>query len=666
MGNRLHTEKSPYLLQHRENPVDWYPWCEEAFRSAEQEDKPIFLSIGYSTCHWCHVMAHESFEDSEVAELLNRNFISIKVDREERPDVDAVYMSVCQAMTGSGGWPLTVIMTPHQKPFFTGTYFPKKGAYGKMGLIDLLEKVAMLWKENRAALIAAGNEITAAITLHHAGIGKEPDRKLVERAAAQLARNFDVKWGGFGQAPKFPTPHNLLFLMRYGAMMQEAGVMKMAQVTLLDMARGGIQDHIGGGFSRYSTDEKWLVPHFEKMLYDNALLLMAYVKAYQHTKKDTFADVAHRTVGYILRELIGDEGGCYCGQDADSEGVEGKYYVFTPDEVKRVLGEEDGEAFCRLYDISEQGNFEGKSIPNRIDRTEDSWNRNDPRLKKLYDYRCARTRLHKDDKILLSWNGWAMMALAQAGFVLNEPTYVDTAIKIHQFIESNMTGEIDRLYLRYRDGEAAHAGQLDDYAVYALALLELYRVTLDVRYLEKAIHRAEQMVSLFEDPEQGGFFMTASDGEVLIIRPKETYDGAIPSGNSVAAMVLQRLASLTGDKKWEAAARRQMQFLADVVFDYPASSCFAMLAMMNFMYPHRELVCTAKSGVPTELMAYLRAHPADNLQILLKTTENAEQLSQCAPFTVNYPIPEQGKMYYLCEDGACKPPVSDFSKLNLL
>ena len=278
MANRLHKEKSPYLLQHGENPVDWYPWCEEAFQQAKREDKPVFLSIGYSTCHWCHVMAHESFEDREVASLLNRDFVCIKVDREERPDIDAVYMSVCQAVTGSGGWPLTVLMTPQQKPFFAGTYFPKKGAYGRMGLTELLERVALLWKDNREALTEAGNEITAAISQTRTGRGQEPDRKLVERAASQLARIFDVKWGGFGDAPKFPTPHNLLFLMRYASTLQEAGAMKMAQATLEDMARGGIHDHVGGGFSRYSTDEKWLVPHFEKMLYDNALLLMAYVK----------------------------------------------------------------------------------------------------------------------------------------------------------------------------------------------------------------------------------------------------------------------------------------------------------------------------------------------------------------------------------------------------
>lgn len=666
MANRLQNEKSPYLLQHGNNPVDWYPWCEEAFRRAEQEDKPVFLSIGYSTCHWCHVMAHESFEDREVAEILNRDFISIKVDREERPDIDAVYMSVCQAVTGSGGWPLTILMTPQQKPFFAGTYFPKRGAYGRMGLTDLLERVAFLWKENREDLIRAGNDITAAISLTAAHSDMVPERSIVERAFSQLARIFDVKWGGFGRAPKFPTPYNLLFLMHYSAVTQEPGAMKMARLTLADMSRGGIHDHIGGGYSRYSTDEKWLVPHFEKMLYDNALLLMAYVKAYQHTKQEGFADTAHRTARFILRELRSDEGGIYCGQDADSDGVEGKYYVFTPEEVKRILGESDGKEFCRLYDITDTGNFEGKSIPNRIQIQEPAWDRDDPRLKMLYDYRKKRTHLHRDDKILLSWNAWAIIALAQAGFVLGEPAYLDAAMKIHRFIEEKMTDESNRLWLRYRDGEAANAGQLEDYAVYAMALLELYRTTFDSAYLSQAIHRAEQMMDLFEDKEDGGYFMTASDAETLIARPKETYDGAIPSGNSVAAMVLQKLSYLTGEGGWQEAADRQMNFLAGRISEYPASSCLGILAMMDALYPHRELVCTASGDIPEELLKYLKEHPAEDLNVLIKTASNARELTECVPFTVDYPIPEHGAMFYLCENGACKAPVDSFSKLRII
>lgn len=652
-------------MQHGENPVDWYPWCEEAFQWAAKEDKPIFLSIGYSTCHWCHVMAHESFEDREVADILNQEFISIKVDREERPDIDAVYMSVCQAMTGSGGWPLTIFMTPEQKPFFAGTYFPKNGGYGRFGLMDLLDRVAYLWKNNREELLRAGNQITAAINQEQVGNGQKPDRQRIERAYGQLAQRFDHKWGGFGAAPKFPTPHNLLFLMRYADTLQEPNAIKMVEITLEDMAKGGIFDQIGGGFSRYSTDEMWLVPHFEKMLYDNALLLIAYVKAYQYTKRECFAGTAHRTARYILRELTSAEGGCYCGQDADSDGVEGKYYVFTPEEVKAVLGVEDGSEFCSLYDITDSGNFEGKSIPNRIYSSENGWERDDPRLYKLYNYRLSRTQLHKDDKILLSWNAWAMIGLAKAGQVLTEPSYLDAAIRIHGFIERKMVTENDRLYLRYRDGEAAYVGQLEDYAVYALALLELYRVTFDAKYLQAAIHRAKQMVELFEDKNKGGYFMTAVDGEQLIARPKETYDGAMPSGNSVAAMVLQTLASLTGEQEWQAAADRQLSFLTGEIGEYPSASCFGVLAMMEALYPHRELVCATSDGLLDELKNYLKSRPADDLQVLLKTKENADVLSKCAPFTNDYPIPEQGTMYYLCENGACKAPVPEFSQLNL-
>ncbi len=665
MSNRLGKEKSPYLLQHRENPVDWYPWGEEAFQKAKQEDKSVFLSIGYSTCHWCHVMAHESFEDQEVAEILNRDYICIKVDREERPDIDAVYMSVCQAVTGSGGWPLTIFLTPDQKPFFAGTYFPKRGRYGQFGLIELLDRVAYLWKNHRQELLQTGNEITGAIKQGESYRGQAPDRVIVEKAYNQLLHRFDNKWGGFGQAPKFPTPHNLLFLLRYAHAAQRQESLKMASLTLDAMARGGIHDHIGGGFSRYSTDKKWLVPHFEKMLYDNALLLLTYVVAYQYTKEEAFADVARHTADYILRELTDGQGGFYCGQDADSEGVEGKYYVFTPEEVKTVLGEGDGAEFCRLYDISDSGNFEGKSIPNRINATEAARMQNDPQLRKLYDYRLRRTRLHKDDKILLSWNAWTITALAKAGQALEEQRYLDAAIKAQQFIHKEMTDKNDRLLLRWRDGDAANDGQLEDYAVYTLALLELYGATFEAAYLQEAIYRAEQMVKLFEDKAQGGYYMTAFDSEHLIARPKETYDGALPSGNSVAAMVLQRLAALTGETKWQEAADRQMAFLAASIVQYPASSCFGVLAMMDALYPHRELVCTAGADLPHELVQFLAQHPAEDIQVLFKSERNAELLAQCSPFTKDYPIPETGAVYYLCENGVCKAPVTEFAQLGL-
>ena len=662
--NHLQSEKSPYLLQHMNNPVDWFPWGNEAFKKAALEDKPVFLSVGYSTCHWCHVMAHESFEDAEVAELLNRDFVSIKVDREERPDVDAVYMSVCQALTGSGGWPLTVVMTPEQKPFFAGTYFPKRRRYGQPGLTDILSQIARLWQDDREQLLQAGEQITGALAQNQPSGNKEPDKNLLRRGYALFRQQFDTTWGGFGPAPKFPTPHNLLFLMRYARLEQDPEALTMAEATLQAMARGGIHDQFGGGFCRYSTDEKWLVPHFEKMLYDNALLLMAYVNAYQITGKESYADTARRTADYILRELTDESGGFFCGQDADSDGVEGKYYLFTPEEVREALGEE-GREICRLYGITEHGNFEGKSIPNRIGQEEPALSADDKRLQKLCSYRLSRAALHKDDKILLSWNAWTILALARAGRALADQRYSGAAIRAARFIEDNMTDGQNRLVLRWRDFEAAHAGQLEDYAVYALALTELYRLTFDPDYLKNAIQRARQMVELFEDREYGGYFITASDAERLIARPKETYDGAIPSGKSAAAAVLQRLAALTSEPFWKEAADRQLRFVAGEIDHYPAGYSFALTVLADAVYPHRELVCAVSGAVPEELGAFLRTHPAESLSILVKTEENAEALAACVPFTEEYPIPQSGAAWYLCANGACQTPVSDFSKLKL-
>ncbi len=662
MPNRLKDEKSPYLFQHKDNPVDWYPWCDEAFAKARTEDKPVFLSIGYSTCHWCHVMAHESFEDEEVAGILNGGFVCIKVDREERPDIDAVYMSVCQAVTGQGGWPLTIIMTPEQKPFFAGTYFPKERYYDRPGLMDLLNEVLRLWKTRRQELLRDSEEITAMINRNsvsgEAGSSdKMPGKQLLKKAYDIFEKQFDPLWGGFGGAPKFPAPHNLLFLMRYAREEQEPEALHMVEVTLNAMADGGIHDHIGGGFSRYSTDEQWLVPHFEKMLYDNALLILAYLEAYQVTGKEKYRDLVRRTADYILRELTDKEGGFYCGQDADSDGVEGKYYVFTPDEVISVLGEAEGKKFCRRYGITEEGNFEGKSIPNQIrcTRTEEKCKASD--TDRLYHYRLNRTSLHKDDKILLSWNAWTILALARAGTVLEEERYLKAAEKAQGLIETNMTGTDGRLYLRFRDGEAANQGQLEDYAVYVLALLELYRADFQAEYLSAAIQRAGQMIRFFEDEKEGGYFINASDAVQLIARPKEMYDGAMPSGNSAAAMALQKLAALTGDVRFQEAARRQMQYCAREICDYPAGSSFALLAMAGAVYPHRELVCAVDGEQSEELRKQIEKLPIDGMEILVKTRENAEKLAECAPFTAEYPLPQEGVMYYLCENGVCQTPV---------
>lgn len=609
MSNKLKDEKSPYLLQHKDNPVDWYPWGEEAFRKAREQDKPVFLSIGYSTCHWCHVMAHESFEDEEVAGLLNQGYVCIKVDREERPDIDTVYMAVCQAVTGQGGWPLTIIMTPEQKPFFAGTYFPKERYYGRPGLTDILKEVLVLWKDRREELIRDGEEITAAINRKYAVRENNQEKRLsgkeiLRKAYRIFEKQFDPDWGGFGGAPKFPSPHNLLFLMRYAREEQEDYALHMAEVTLDAMMKGGIHDHIGGGFSRYSTDEKWLIPHFEKMLYDNALLILAYLEAYRLTGKERYRDTVRHTADYILRELTDGQGGFYCGQDADSEGVEGKYYVFTPGEVAAVLGEAEGREFCRQYGIVEEGNFEGKCIPNRIGNCRMGAGMSDYYLnqmkEKLYAYRLNRTSLHKDDKILLSWNAWTIIALSRAGVMLKEERYLEAARKAQKFIEERMTDEDGRLYLRYRDGEAANQGQLEDYAVYALAMLELYQADFRVDYLAGAIRTAKQMRRFFEDEEAGGYFINASDATQLIARPKEMYDGAIPSGNSVAAMALGKLAALTADTDWQEASRRQLRYCEREIREYPAGCGFALLAMADAAYLRRELVCTVRGEISKE------------------------------------------------------------------
>lgn len=664
--NHLKNEKSPYLLQHVHNPVDWHPWGKEAFQKAKEKDCPVFLSIGYSTCHWCHVMAHESFEDEEVAAFLNSHYICIKVDREERPDIDSVYMAACQAVTGAGGWPLTAVLTPDQKPFFVGTYFPKHRRYGHPGLLEILQEIDLLWRGDREKVTEAGREITEAISGQSHKAGREPEKKILERAVALYQRQYDKEWGGFGSAPKFPAPHNLSFLLFYSMLEKDKKALEMAEHTLDAMARGGINDQIGGGFSRYSTDEKWLAPHFEKMLYDNALLSIAYLDAFQITQKDSYADTARRTLDYVLRELTGPKGEFYCGQDADSEGVEGKYYLFTPEEVLDVLGNDDGTAFCQIYDITDGGNFEGKSIPNLIGQGHSPWPFGDVRLKKLYDYRRTRTVLHRDDKVILSWNGWMIMAMAKASRILDDTRFEDAAVSADRFIRDHMMDENGRLYLRWREGEAAYMGQLDDYAVYGLALLELYRATYQPFYLADAVRVAGQMMDLFEDQENGGYFLTAKDAETLIARPKETYDGAIPSGNSAAAALLGQLAQYTCDPVWTEGMERQAAFLAEISKDYPAGYSFAMQAFLRILYPSRELVCvTAGDRLPEVLKNDLVKNADLNLAVILKTGKNQAELEKAVPFIRDYKIPGEGEMYYLCQNGMCMTPERDFEKLKI-
>ena len=659
MSNRLSTERSPYLLQHAENPVDWRPWGPEVFEEAKRTDKPVFLSIDYSTCHWCHVMAHESFEDETVAQAVNAAFLPVKVDREERPDVDAVYMAACLAMNGSGGWPLTVLLTPDQKPFWAGTYLPKDQ------LLHLLRK-ARLWREDRAGVLATGDTLTAHLQQEGQARPGTPSRELVRQAVSQFAQSYDERWGGFGAAPKFPTPHNLIFLLRYAQLAKEEHAREMALHTLNNMYRGGLFDHVGGGFSRYSTDQHWLVPHFEKMLYDNALLALAYTEAFQHTRCPIYGEITRRTLDYVLRELSGPQGGFCCGQDADSDGVEGKYYALTPDELAQALGGVDGLRFCQWYGITPEGNFEGKSIPNLLGQSQFDQDSEDMAAlrEQVYAYRLSRTALHRDDKVLTAWNGLAMAALARAGLVLDEPWYLDAARQTAEFLAEKLTTSDGRLLARWRDGDAAHPGKLDDYAFLAYGLLELYSATFDASYLTRAVGLADCLLKLFFDGERGGFYPYASNGEQLLTRTKEAYDGAMPSGNSIAALVLFRLSRLTGEMRWREAAYRQLSWLAVASEGYPAGHSFAMLACLEELWPTAELVITAQKP-PEELRGFLREAPRLGLTVLVKTQENAGTLAALAPFTKDYPIPAQGAQYYLCQGGACAQPVDSIPELKI-
>lgn len=477
--NHLIHEKSPYLLQHAYNPVNWYPWSEEAFEKAKAEDKPIFLSIGYSTCHWCHVMAHESFEDEAMAKYLNEHFISIKVDKEERPDIDSIYMAICQAFTGSGGWPTSVFLTSEQKPFFAGTYFPKTPRYGMIGFLSLLEKIHTAWKNNRDQLLESADEVIQSLNRTDAKTASQ-DIDLVEVAVRMFKQGFDRKYGGFGSAPKFPTPHNLLFLLAHYERTKEKESLAMAEKTLEQMYRGGIFDHIGYGFSRYSTDRYFLVPHFEKMLYDNALLILAYCKCFELTKNKFYLEVAEKTAQYVLREMTSFDGGFYSAQDADSEGEEGKYYVFSPEEIIKLLGDSLGSSFNEYCNITRAGNFEQKSIPNRLKDTgiQMSEEQFQECRTKIYEYRKKRYQLHLDDKILCSWNALMIAAMCHLYRVSQKIEYLDAAKKAESFLETNLTKN-DTLCVSYREGKQGANGFLDDYAAYVFALLALYEATIE-------------------------------------------------------------------------------------------------------------------------------------------------------------------------------------------
>ena len=631
-------------MQHSENPVDWYPWCEEAFQKAKAEDKPVFLSIGYSTCHWCHVMAHESFEDAKTAELLNKYFVSIKVDKEERPDIDSIYMAVCQAFTDSGGWPTSIFMTPEQRPFYAGTYFPKTARYGSVGFQDLLAAVHERWRDDRAALLRSADEVMEVLSRRDTAHA-ETDIGLIESAVKSYKSSYDEKFGGFGQAPKFPAPHNLLFLLTYYEKSGDKDCLKMAERTLSQMYRGGLFDHIGYGFCRYSTDRYFLVPHFEKMLYDNALLILAYCKAYQITENPLYRDVAEKTASYILREMTSPEGGFYSAQDADSEGEEGKYYVFEPSEIIRVLGKEAGEAFNRYYGITEAGNFGGKSIPNFMqnDTFESAF---DTCLPSVYDYRRQRSRLNLDDKILTAWNSLMIAAMCQLYRAGRNTEYLNAAKKAQRFIEEKLCQE-DTLFVSYRAGKHSEKGFLDDYADYIFALMALYDATFDVAYLEKAQRFCRKAVADFYDREQGGFYLCGRDNESLILQPKETYDGAMPSGNSVMAYNLVRLFYLTSDEDTEKMMEQQLRFLSAAAARYPAGYAMFLIALSDFFKPPQKITAVVKNKAELEELPFTIS-PESIVSILSEPTEE-------------YPLKDEKTTFYVCKNNSCMPPVNDLN-----
>lgn len=661
--NRLINEKSPYLLQHAYNPVDWYPWCDEAFAKAKQENKPIFLSIGYSTCHWCHVMEEESFENEEVANYLNKNYVSIKVDREERPDIDSIYMSVCQVLTGSGGWPLSIFLDDNKKPFFAGTYFPREDRYGMAGFISILSELHHLWNRDKGRITQAADEIIRAISIQE-NAGSKLEKEIVEKAAHQLMNQFDQNYGGFSKAPKFPSPHNLMLLLRYYHSTNQEAVLSMIVKTLDGMMCGGIYDHIGYGFSRYSTDEKWLVPHFEKMLYDNALLAICFTEAYQVTKYERYKKVVEEILTYVLRDMMSKEGGFFTAEDADSEGVEGKFYVWEKSEILKLLGKEKGQKFCQFYDISEQGNFEGKNIPNRIRSgiEEDGSNSFQSCIEILHKEREKRIHPSKDTKILTSWNGLMIAALSIAGKVLKKDSYLLEAKNAVKFITNKLMPN-GRLKARFCDGEVGLEAFAEDFSFLTWGLIELYEATYQEDYLKIAIELTEQFIKEFWD-EKGGFFLYGIQGEQLIIRPKEIYDGAMPSANSVAIYNFIRLARLTGCQEYEEKANQTLSFFAEQIGQVKVAHAFSILSVWYLENKPKDIVLVSNREENAEnMIALIRENFLPNTSSLLVTKAH-ENITNLAKFTKDYPMKEEKCTAYLCENYACRPPITEINELR--
>jgi uncharacterized protein YyaL (SSP411 family) len=670
--NRLADETSPYLLQHARNPVDWYPWGEEALCRAKAEHKPIFLSIGYSACHWCHVMERESFENPEIAALMNQHFINIKVDREERPDLDQIYMSAVMAMTGHGGWPMSVFLTPDLKPFFGGTYFPPADSRGMAGFPRILLGVLRAWQERRDEI----EESAAGMTEQLQALGRIPggtgalDLSLLDSAARALARNFDSIHGGFGRAPKFPHPMDLRVLLRHHAERGDSHSLHIVQHTLDRMARGGIYDHLGGGFARYSTDDRWLVPHFEKMLYDNALLTSTYLEAYQATREPDFARVARETMDYVLRRMTGAEGGFYSTEDADSEGVEGKYYVWSPAEVTEVLGAERAKTFCYVYDVTDPGNWEGQNIlnlPHTLSQAARLLERDQAELGRelaasreaLLAVRERRVPPGKDTKVLVSWNGLMIAALAEGGRILRDRRYLEAAARAAGFILEAMRRDDGRLLHTYKDGRAKLDAYLDDYVNLIDGLTRLFEATGQPGWIESALDLAGIMVGEFADPEQGGFFYTGNRHEHLIARQKDLHDNATPSGNGMAATALIRLGALTGRDDLSEAGRSALATVQVVLEREPAAAGQSLIALDFLLGSTREFAVISGAD-PTEFHAVLEAIWAPFLPhkvVAPATAEQAAHLASKVPLLTSRPPCDNRTTTYICEGATCREPV---------
>ncbi|MRR16134.1 MAG: thioredoxin domain-containing protein [Deltaproteobacteria bacterium] len=678
--NRLQNEKSPYLLQHAQNPVDWYPWGEDAFAKARREDKPVFLSIGYSTCHWCHVMAHESFEDNKVAGLLNETFVNIKVDREERPDIDAVYMKACQLMTQSGGWPLTIMMTPDKKPFFAATYIPRETRYGRVGLLEMIPEVKLIWQTKRGEVLSAAAEITGILQRPSAGGDKDVGEEVLHRAYQSLSASFDREYGGFGHAPKFPSPHNLSFLLRYWKRTGEAEALHLVENTVRNMLRGGIWDHVGFGFHRYSTDERWVVPHFEKMLYDQAMMALAAVELFQATGKEEYKTLAREIFDYVLRDLTDGQGGFYCAEDADSEGVEGKFYLWTEAEVRGVLTKDEAELFLSLYrdegDLTLQGMQElpsghfiahlrplpesdGEEAAERSGMPEDV-------RKKLFTAREKRIRPHRDDKILTDWNGLMIAALARGAQVFEEPVYLKAAVRAAEFIFRFLRSENGRLLHRFRDGEGAIAANVDDYSFMICALLELYEATFEMEYLFKALEFQSHLFAYFRDDWKGGYFLTASDAEALLTRPKELYDGAIPSGNSMAFMNTLRLSRMTGDAELDERAHEIYRAFRSPADAAPTNFTQFLCGLDFAIGPASEVIIAGDERSPdtqTMLRALRRSFVPNKIVIFRPEGQTQPQIETIAPYVQAHTALDGRTTAYVCTNFACQAPTHDPGKM---